>query len=105
MTLDGETSCITLPSVIRHKAETDLQAAQQIARLLPALGGQRERGHEQADANKVAQHLEELVAELGLVQPSLLQLGVGREQVSIIATKAAGGSPSEDIVSLVEGLF
>lgn len=103
--LDGETSCLTLAPVIRYKAQNSVLAAEQIARLLPALGGQRRRGDEHADALKVAQRVEGLVTELGLAQCSLLERGVGQEQVDVIAGRATGGSPTEPIIALVWSLF
>ncbi|KAF7559508.1 hypothetical protein G7046_g4640 [Stylonectria norvegica] len=102
---NGETSCLTLASVIRHHALTSENAAQQIARLLPAMGGQRRRGHDQADALEVAQRVEDLVKELGLAQRTLSERGLDLEQVDIIANRAANGSPSKEVVRLVQGLF
>ncbi|WAO85140.1 Fe-ADH domain-containing protein [Fusarium falciforme] len=101
----GETSCLTLGPVLRHKAETDEAAAQQIARLLPALGGSRRGGDARGEAIEVAQRVEALVRELGLEQPSLTARGVGREQVAVIARRASGGEPSKEILALVESLF
>ncbi|KAM6533827.1 hypothetical protein FALCPG4_006774 [Fusarium falciforme] len=101
----GETSCLTLGPVLRHKAETDEAAAQQIARLLPALGGSRRGGDARGEAIEVAQRVEALVRELGLEQPSLTARGVGREQVTVIARRASGGEPSKEILALVDSLF
>ncbi|KAI8723351.1 Fe-ADH domain-containing protein [Fusarium sp. LHS14.1] len=103
--LDGETSCLTLGPVLRHKTETDEAAAQQIARLLPALGGNRRGGDARGEAIEVSQRVEALVKELGLEQPSLSARGVGREQVTVIARRASGGEPSKEILALVESLF
>ncbi|KAL2691587.1 hypothetical protein Neosp_001976 [[Neocosmospora] mangrovei] len=101
----GETSCLTLGPVLRHKAETDEAAAQQITRLLPALGGNRRGEDARSEAIEVAQRVEALVRELGLEQPSLSARGVGREQVTVIARRASGGEPSKEILALVESLF
>ncbi|CAM1511661.1 Fc.00g091740.m01.CDS01 [Cosmosporella sp. VM-42] len=101
----GETSCLTLAPVIRHKAATDKLAAQQIARLLPVLGGQQRPDHDLADAYRVAQCVDELVTALGLAQSTLSARGVGREEVDVIASRATGGSPTDSIVSLVKSLF
>ncbi|KAJ4327800.1 hypothetical protein N0V84_001762 [Fusarium piperis] len=101
----GETSCLTLGPVLRHKAETDEAAAQQIARLLPALGGNRRGGDARCEAIEVAQRVEALVRELGLEQPSLSERGVGRDQVAVIASRASGGEPSNEVLALVESLF
>ncbi|KAF4982432.1 hypothetical protein FZEAL_1950 [Fusarium zealandicum] len=101
----GETSCLTLAPVLRYKAETDIAAAQQIARLLPALGGHCEGRGPQDEALQVAQRIENLVSELGLTQPSLSKRGVGQDQIVVIAGRASGGDPSKDILALVEGLF
>ncbi|RSM00687.1 hypothetical protein CEP52_008971 [Fusarium oligoseptatum] len=103
---DGETSCLTLGPVLRHKAETDEAAAQQISRLLPALGGNRRGGGDaRGEAIEVAQRVEALVRELGLQQPSLSARGVDRDQVAVIARRASGGEPSKEILALVESLF
>lgn len=91
--------------VIRHKVATDPVAASQVARLLPLLGGERRLHSSQADALEVARRIEELVATLGLTQPPLSTRGVGREQVDVIAVRAAGQNPPELVVKLVEGLF
>lgn len=124
---DGETSCLTLAPVIRHKARTDAAAASQVARLLAAVGGRRgggsgsgcesssssssgdERGSnkkDQADALDVAQRVEDLVMQLGLAQPSLSSRGVRKDQVAVIAGKvSAGGAKEDGLVALVEGFF
>lgn len=91
--------------VIRHKAATDPVAASQVARLLPLLGGEIRCHDERTDAFEVAQRIEELIATLGLTQPSLSARGVGPEQLDLIAVRAAGPNPSELVVKLVEGLF
>ncbi|KAI8679548.1 Fe-ADH domain-containing protein [Fusarium keratoplasticum] len=101
----GETSCLTLGPVLRHKAETDEAAAQQIARLLPTLGENRRGEDARGEAIEVSQRVEALVRELGLEQPSLSARGVGREQVAVIARRASGGEPSKEILALVESLF
>ncbi|RSL71868.1 hypothetical protein CEP54_001013 [Fusarium duplospermum] len=101
----GETSCLTLGPVLRHKAEADEAAAQQISRLLPALGGNRRGGDARGEAIEVAQRVEALVRELGLEQPSLSARGVDRDQVAVIARRASGGEPSKEILALVESLF
>ncbi|KAH7150527.1 alcohol dehydrogenase [Dactylonectria estremocensis] len=103
--VDGETSCLTLAPVIRHKAENSTVAATQIARLLPAMGGQRRRGSDLADALQVAQRVEDLVVELDLAQPSLEARGVDRGQAAVIAAKAAGQEDQSLVLGLVEALF
>ncbi|KAF7552270.1 hypothetical protein G7Z17_g4426 [Cylindrodendrum hubeiense] len=101
----GETSCLTLAPVIRHKAENSTMAAKQIARILPAMGGQRKCGSDLADALEVAQRVENLVIELGLAQPTLSARGVDRDQASVIAGKVPGEDGKGSILVLVEGLF
>ncbi|KAM5347990.1 hypothetical protein ACJ41O_007814 [Fusarium nematophilum] len=101
----GETSCLTLAPVLRHKAETDEVAAQQIARLLPAMGGCRDGRGARAEALEVAQRVEDLIRELGLLQPSLSARGVDRDEAIVIAGRASGGEPSESILALVAALF
>lgn len=80
-------------------------AATQIARLLPAMGGQRRRGSDLADALQVAQRVEDLVVELDLAQPSLEARGVDRGQAAVIAAKAAGQEDQSLVLGLVEALF
>ncbi|KAH6995570.1 alcohol dehydrogenase [Ilyonectria sp. MPI-CAGE-AT-0026] len=101
----GETSCLTLAPVIRHKAENDTMAATQLARLLPAMGGQRRCGSDLADALEVAQRVEDLVVDLGLAQPTLSARGVDREQARVIAAKIPGEEAKDLILGLVEGLL
>ncbi|KAH6895747.1 putative Maleylacetate reductase [Thelonectria olida] len=92
----GETSCLTLAPVIRHKAKNSSAAARQIARLLPAMGGQRRRGDDRADALEVAQRVEDLVIQLGLAQSSLSSRGVSLDQVAVIAGKVSGEDAKDD---------
>lgn len=80
-------------------------AATQLARLLPAMGGQRRCGSDLADALEVAQRVEDLVVDLGLAQPTLSARGVDREQVRVIAAKIPGEEAKDLILGLVEGLF
>ncbi|KAH8736558.1 alcohol dehydrogenase [Ilyonectria robusta] len=101
----GETSCLTLAPVIRHKAENDTMAATQLARLLPAMGGQRRCGSDLSDALEVAQRVEDLVVDLGLAQPTLSARGVDREQARVIAAEIPGEEAKDLILGLVEGLF
>ncbi|KAK7427457.1 hypothetical protein QQZ08_006063 [Neonectria magnoliae] len=101
----GETSCLTLAPVIRHKAQNSTADAEQIARLLPGVGGQQRCGNDVADALEVAQRVENLVMELGLTQPSLSSRGVGQDQAAVIARKASGGYGEDSILGLVEALF
>ncbi|KAH7134404.1 hypothetical protein EDB81DRAFT_903347 [Dactylonectria macrodidyma] len=103
----GETSCLTLAPVIRHKAENSTVAATQIARLLPAMGGQRRHGSDLADALQVAQRVEDLVVELDLAQPNLKARGVHRDQATVIAAKVSkqGQESQDEILGLVEALF
>lgn len=49
--------------------------------------------------------MQALVGELGLEQPSLSARGVGRDQVAVIAGRASGGEPSDEVLALVESLF
>ena len=104
--IDGETSCLTLGDVVKLKAE-DAEDAKQIARLLPAIGGQAS-GDAREDAREVGGRIIELVATLGLRQ-TLTGKGVGKDQVPIIVGRATGGmieGPMYDAVThLVEGLY
>ena len=91
--------------MVKLKAE-DAKDAEQIARLLPATGGQPS-GHVQEDAQEVGNRINELVATLGLRQ-NLTEKGVGKDQIPIIVGRATGGmteGPVYDAVRhLIEGL-
>ena len=70
----GITSCVLLPTVMRHNAAV---CARQMAEIAAALG----------DAHRpAADQVEELIANLGL-PTRLSQLGIGRERLAIIAGK------------------
>ncbi|KAI5463839.1 alcohol dehydrogenase [Mariannaea sp. PMI_226] len=101
----GETSCLTLAPVIRHKATNSIAAAKQVARLLPAMGGQRRAGNDLADALEVAQRVENLVTELGLAQPSLSSRGVAMDQVAVISEKVSRGDTNDAIFRLIKEFF
>lgn len=105
LSIDGETSCLTLGDVVKTKADTE--DATQIARLLSATGG-KPSGDIQEDAREVGNRINELVATLGL-RTSLSEKGVGKDQVPIIVSRALNGmteGPVYDAVTrLVEGLY
>ena len=70
----GITSCVLLPTVMRHNADV---CARQMAEIAAALG----------DAHRpAADQMEEMIANLGL-PTRLSQLGFGRERLAIIAGK------------------
>ncbi|MCJ1440871.1 MAG: hypothetical protein MMC23_001357 [Stictis urceolatum] len=88
----GITSCITLPGVVRLKAE-DPGAAEQIARILPIIG-KRGSGDDKKDALTAADAIEGLVKELGLTT-SVKEYNVGEDQIPIIAKRGTGGDEGE----------
>ena len=104
--IDGETSCLTLGDVVKLKAE-DPEAAEQIARLLPAFDG-KASGNAREDAREVGNKISELVARLGLRQ-NLTEKAVSKDQVPIIVGRATGGMTEgpvyEAVTRLVEGLY
>ncbi len=70
----GITSCVLLPTVMRHNAEV---CARQMAEIATALG----------DAHRpAADQVEELIANLGL-PTRLSQLGIGHDRLAVIAQK------------------
>lgn len=92
----GITSCITLPGVIRYKAEADQGAATQLARALPRTGSRASvasEGDPQEDARRstllLADAVEALIKRLGL-ETRLGEYGVGEDQVGVIAKRATG---------------
>ncbi|KAL1959366.1 hypothetical protein VTO42DRAFT_2169 [Malbranchea cinnamomea] len=103
----GETSCLTLGHVVMFKAHGDPGAAEQIARLLPAIGG-NPSGDDLEDALEVGRRIVQLVSVLGLSQ-SLTQRGIGRDQIPIIVERATRGANEgqryDAIARLIEGLF
>jgi alcohol dehydrogenase class IV len=103
----GITSCLTLAGVVRLKAQSDPEAAAQLARVLPYVG-KTPSGDHKKDALALADAIEGLVKELGLAT-SLTEYKVGKNQVPIITARATGGKkdgPIYDAVSkLVESLY
>ena len=98
----GLTSCITLPSVVRFKAQTPNNAAQ-IACALPFIGEGRS-GDDWKDALKVADAIERLVRDLGL-DTKLRDYGVGKDQAPVVAktvTKTDSGQLYDFIHDFVE---
>lgn len=97
----GITSCLTLASVVRLKAQNADDAAQ-LARILPVIG-QSNSGDNRADATKVGDAIDQLITGLGLGS-TLQQYGVGEDQVAKIAkiaTKSEVGELYEKVSSLV----
>ncbi|OKL64468.1 hypothetical protein UA08_00996 [Talaromyces atroroseus] len=106
---NAEISCITLGKVVIFKAKTSTADAKQIARLLPAITGERSTGKHVAEACKVGRSIMALVKELGL-NDRLDKCGVAREQIPTIAKRVGGayGLKPEDckaIINLVEAFF
>ncbi|KAI9718157.1 MAG: hypothetical protein M1828_006789 [Chrysothrix sp. TS-e1954] len=103
----GDTSCMTLGHVVKLKASTSSADAEQVARVLPSIGGSSS-GDNKKDAIEVGDRILALVEQLGLKQ-SLKDRGVGSDQLETIASRATGGQtegPVFDAVKvLVKGLY
>ncbi|MCJ1477766.1 hypothetical protein MMC13_006439 [Lambiella insularis] len=97
----GITSCLTLASVVRLKADNAVNAAQ-IARILPFIGQSRSNDVHQ-DALKVADAIDGLVQELGLAT-TISDYGVGEDQVPKISKMATGGQDEGELYSKVKVL-
>ena len=98
----GITSCITLPGVVRLKAQNPEDAAQ-LARAVPYTG-QAKTGDDRQDALNVADTIENLVKDLGL-ETSLRDYNVGKDQVAIIAKtaiKTESGALYDSVAKIVE---
>jgi alcohol dehydrogenase class IV len=104
----GETSCITLAKVVQLVCQESSENAHQLARLLPAAGGQR-TGNDQRDAMELGERIEALVRRLGLGPVGLQSLGVSKDQIPVIVQKVMGGVREgpryERLTVLVESLF
>jgi len=102
----GETSALTLGHVVKLKAQTDEEAAVQIARLVPLLGLQAS-GDPQKDATLIGDKVLDLVKELGFTE-TLSDRKIGKDQVDIIterATKQKEGKVYDAVKKLVENLY
>ncbi|KAI4192724.1 MAG: hypothetical protein LQ350_008580 [Teloschistes chrysophthalmus] len=98
----GVTSCLTLASVVRFKAE-DPENAGKLARVLPYIG-QSSSGDDREDAVKVGDAIDALLKELGL-DTTLTQHNVGEDQIPKIAwlaTKTEEGKLYDGVVALVK---
>ncbi|KAI4178898.1 MAG: hypothetical protein L6R41_008154 [Letrouitia leprolyta] len=98
----GMTSCLTLASVVRLKAEK-AEDAEQLARIIPYIGRTR-IGDDQRDAILVGNAIDALLKELGLYT-TLDEHGVGEGQIPKItrlATKTESGDLYERVVLLVK---
>jgi alcohol dehydrogenase class IV len=104
----GITSCMTLGKVVRLKAQESPNNARQIARLLPAIGGNSTSDRVQ-DALEVGDRIIALVASLDLDLPCLSAQGVHKDEISIIVQRALGGVTKgilyDRVEELVETLF
>jgi 3-oxoacid CoA-transferase len=104
----GITSCLTLATVLRHKATTNPAEANQIARVVPYLGIQ-DGGSDKANALAVADKVAAMVEELGL-KSTLTQYNVPhtQEEVEAIAERALHTKEGDEfnaVVELVKGLY
>ena len=98
----GITSCITLASVVRLKAQNPEDAAQ-LARALPFIGHSRSRD-DKKDAIKMGDAIEHLVKDLGL-DTRLSEYNVGKDQVPVVAksaTRTDSGPLFDSVSKIVE---
>ncbi|KAL8756540.1 MAG: hypothetical protein Q9199_002866 [Rusavskia elegans] len=97
----GMTSCLTLPSVVRLKADIP-EDAEQIARILPFIGRQRSEDDKQ-DAIRVGDAIDELLKTLGL-DTTLKDYNVDEDQIPKI-TKMATNSDEGELYDKVASLI
>ncbi len=106
----GITSCLTLGHVVKLKARQKSDFAQNVAAILPYVGGQRS-GDDVKDADEVGDKILGLVEEMGL-KTTLTEKGVGKDQLDIICARATGGltpqkektKQEEEMLKAVRGL-
>ncbi|KAL8996866.1 MAG: hypothetical protein Q9169_003718 [Polycauliona sp. 2 TL-2023] len=97
----GMTSCLTLPSVVRLKADSP-RDAEQIARILPFIGHKRS-GDDRQDAISVGDAIDDLLRALDL-EATLKDYHVDENQIPRItrmATKSDSGELYDRVASLV----
>ncbi|KAK4499240.1 hypothetical protein PRZ48_009753 [Zasmidium cellare] len=102
----GITSCLTLGHVVKLKAESSKEDAEQLARMAPYIGVSKS-GDDAKDATAVGDAILKLVQDLGL-KTTLTEKGVGKDQVPIItklATRQESGPVFDRVKQLVEGLY
>ncbi|KAL9011933.1 MAG: hypothetical protein Q9173_003270 [Seirophora scorigena] len=98
----GTTSCLTLASVVRLKAEKP-EDAEQLAKILPYIRRTRS-GDDREDAVSVGNAIDELLKDVGL-DTTLKEHNVGEDQVHKIAklaTKTGEGKLYDSVVALVK---
>ncbi|KAL8850097.1 MAG: hypothetical protein Q9221_004958 [Calogaya cf. arnoldii] len=99
----GIASCLTLPSVVRLKAD-NAEDAEQIARILPFIGQQRS-GKDKEDAIRVGDAIDKLLNTSGL-DTTLKEYNVKEDQIPKItkmATNSDQGELYDKVASLVKG--
>lgn len=102
----GITSCLTLGHVVKLKAESSADDAEQIARVAP-LFGLNKSGDNKKDAVAVGDAILSLVERLGL-KTTLTQEKVGKDQIPVItktATRAESGPLYDKVEHLVKNLY
>lgn len=102
----GITSCLTLGHVVKLKAESSAEDAQQLARMAPFIGVSKS-GDDQKDALNVGDAILKLVEDLGL-KTTLTEKGVGKDQIPTItklATRQESGPLYDKVAGLVENLY
>lgn len=104
----GVTSCFTLGKVVKTKAMASKDDAEQIARLVPAVGT-ASSGDVVKDACEVGDRIIRLVDELGVSPGTLSDRGISRDEIGVIVGRACGGDADEgtrsEVTRLVESLF
>ncbi|RMZ88253.1 hypothetical protein DV736_g4516, partial [Chaetothyriales sp. CBS 134916] len=90
----GRTSCLTLGNVVKLKARASKGDAANIACILPFVG-ETPSGDVVADATRVGDRINQLVADLGF-KTTLTTIGVGKDQADIIVARATGGLKASD---------
>ena len=102
----GITSCLTLGHVVKLKAQSSDDDAEQIARMAPFIGLTKSADSKK-DAVAVGDAILDLVKRLDL-HTTLTEKGVGKDQVPVItklATRSESGPLYDKVKELVEGLY
>ena len=97
---------MTLGHVVKLKAQSSAEDAEQLARMAPFIGIIKS-GDNKKDAVAVGDAILDLVKNLDL-KTTLTEKGVGKDQVPVItktATRAESGPVYDKVKELVEGLY
>ena len=97
---------MTLGHVVKLKAQSSDEDAEQLARMAPFIGLSKS-GDNKKDAVAVGDAILDLVKKLYL-HNTLTEKGIGKDQVSVItklATRQESGPLYDKVKELVEGLY